>query len=57
MAVAATILLTLLAGVELGVSAGVMLSIALYLYKTSRPHIAEVGLMQDGSEHFRNIRR
>ena len=56
-AVAATILLTLLAGVELGVSAGVILSIALYLYKTSRPHIAEVGLMQDGSEHFRNIRR
>jgi SulP family sulfate permease len=56
-AVAATILLTLLAGVEIGVSAGVLLSIALYLYKTSRPHIAEVGLMQDGSEHFRNINR
>jgi SulP family sulfate permease len=56
-AVAATILLTLAAGVEVGVSAGVLLSIALYLYKTSRPHIAEVGLMQDGSEHFRNIKR
>jgi len=56
-AVAATIGLTLLAGVEIGVSAGVLLSIALYLYKTSRPHIAEVGLMQDGSEHFRNIKR
>ncbi|WP_127560512.1 SulP family inorganic anion transporter [Nioella ostreopsis] len=56
-AVAATIVLTLAMGVEVGVSAGVLLSIALYLYKTSRPHIAEVGLMQDGSEHFRNIKR
>ncbi|WP_071675596.1 SulP family inorganic anion transporter [Nioella nitratireducens] len=56
-AVAATILLTLAMGVEVGVSAGVLLSVALFLYKTSRPHIAEVGLMQDGSEHFRNINR
>ncbi len=56
-AVAATILLTLAMGVEIGVSAGVLLSVALFLFKTSRPHIAEVGLMKDGSEHFRNIRR
>jgi len=42
--------------VEIGVSAGVVLSIALYLYKTSRPHIAEVGLVP-GTEHFRNIHR
>ncbi len=55
-AVAATILLTLGFGVEIGVSAGVALSIALYLYKTSRPHIAEVGLVP-GTEHFRNILR
>ncbi|MEJ1997127.1 MAG: sulfate permease [Maritimibacter sp.] len=55
-AVAATILITLGAGVELGVSAGVALSIVLYLYKTSRPHIAEVGLVP-GTEHFRNINR
>ncbi|EEA94536.1 MULTISPECIES: SulP family inorganic anion transporter [unclassified Pseudovibrio] len=55
-AVAATILLTLGFGVETGVSAGVILSIALYLYKTSRPHIAEVGLVP-GTEHFRNINR
>ena len=55
-AVAATILLTLALGVETGVSAGVVLSIALYLYKTSRPHIAEVGLVP-GTEHFRNIHR
>ncbi|KZL13271.1 sulfate permease [Pseudovibrio sp. Ad26] len=55
-AVAATILLTLGFGVETGVSAGVILSIGLYLYKTSRPHIAEVGLVP-GTEHFRNINR
>ncbi|NBD30414.1 MAG: sulfate permease [Alphaproteobacteria bacterium] len=55
-AVLATILLTLGFGVETGVSAGVVLSIALHLYKTSRPHVAEVGLVE-GTEHFRNIRR
>jgi SulP family sulfate permease len=55
-AVAATILLTLGFGVETGVSAGVLLSIVLFLYKTSRPHIAEVGLVP-GTQHFRNIRR
>lgn len=55
-AVATTILLTLGMGVEIGVSAGVILSIALFLYKTSRPHIAEIGLVK-GTEHFRNILR
>jgi len=55
-AVLATILLTLGMGVEAGVSAGVILSIALHLYKTSRPHVAEVGLVP-GTQHFRNILR
>jgi len=55
-AVLATILLTLGLGVEVGVSAGVILSIALHLYKTSRPHVAEVGLVP-GTQHFRNINR
>jgi SulP family sulfate permease len=55
-AVAATIALTLGFGVEIGVSAGVILSIALFLYKTSRPHIAEVGVVP-GTQHFRNINR
>ena len=55
-AVFATILLTLLFGVETGVSAGVILSIFLHLYKTSRPHVAEVGRVP-GTEHFRNILR
>lgn len=55
-AVATTIALTLGLGVEVGVSAGVILSIALHLYKTSRPHVAEVGLVP-GTQHFRNILR
>ncbi|WP_136442705.1 SulP family inorganic anion transporter [Pacificoceanicola onchidii] len=55
-AVAATIVLTLGFGVETGVSAGVLLSIGLHLYKTSRPHVAEVGLVP-GTQHFRNILR
>ncbi|NQV99311.1 MAG: sulfate permease [Rhodospirillales bacterium] len=55
-AVASTILLTLTLGVEAGVSSGVLLSIALYLYKTTRPHIAEVGLLA-GTQHFRNVNR
>jgi SulP family sulfate permease len=55
-AVATTILLTLALGVEAGVSAGVGLSILLHLYRSSKPHIAEVGQVP-GTEHFRNILR
>lgn len=55
-AVLATMLTTLGAGVEAGVSVGVGLSLLLHLYKSSRPHIAEVGLVPD-TEHFRNILR
>jgi len=55
-AVAVTILLTLGMGVEVGVATGVLVSILLHLYKTSRPHVAEVGLVP-GTQHFRNIHR
>ena len=55
-AVAATILLTLLMGVEVGVASGVAISVLLHLIKTSRPHVAEVGLVP-GTHHFRNIHR
>ena len=55
-AVLATILATLALGVEVGVSAGVGLSILLHLYKSSKPHIAEVGQVP-GTEHYRNILR
>ena len=55
-AVAVTIALTLGLGVEVGVGAGVVLSLLLHLYKTSKPHVAEVGLVP-GTQHFRNILR
>ncbi|MQQ10684.1 sulfate permease [Epibacterium sp. SM1979] len=55
-AVATTIFLTLGAGVEVGVASGVAISVVLHLYKTSKPHVAEVGLVP-GTQHFRNINR
>lgn len=51
-----TILTVLFVGVEIGILAGVSTSIILFLWKTSRPHIAVVGLLP-GTEHFRNIER
>lgn len=56
LAVSTTIVVTLFWGVEAGVGCGVVLSIALHMYRTSRPHIAEVGLIE-GTQHFRNVRR
>lgn len=55
-AVSTTILITLVFGVGMGVASGVLLSIWLHIYRTSKPHIAEVGLVE-GTEHFRNIDR
>ncbi len=55
-AVSATVLLTIGLGVEVGVASGVSISILLHLYKTSRPHVAEVGRVP-GTEHFRNVQR
>ena len=56
MAMAFTIAMVLLAGVEIGVMIGVGLSIGQFLWKTSHPHVAVVGLVP-GTEHFRNVRR
>ncbi len=55
-AMAATIILVLAVGVEAGIVAGVTLSVALFLWRTTRPHMAVVGLVP-GTEHFRNIER
>ncbi len=55
-AVMTTLLVTLGAGVESGLVAGVLVSLLLFLFRTSRPHIAEVGLVR-GTEHFRNVLR
>jgi SulP family sulfate permease len=55
-AVVVTLLATLALGVEQGLVAGVGVSLALYLFRTSRPHIAVVGLVP-GTQHFRNVLR
>ncbi len=55
-AVAATLVATLAVGVEAGLLVGVGVSLVLYLWRTSHPHIATVGLVP-GTEHFRNVLR
>ena len=55
-AVLSTLVATLTVGVETGLVVGVGVSLALYLYRTSRPHMAEVGRVA-GTEHFRNVQR
>ncbi|OEY66254.1 SulP family inorganic anion transporter [Marinobacter sp. X15-166B] len=55
-AMLATIVLTLGHSLDAGLVAGVGLSLALYLYRTSRPHVALVGRVP-GTEHFRNVLR
>ena len=55
-AVLATVAVTLGWGVEAGLIAGVAVSLGLFLFRTSRPHIAEVGLVPH-TEHFRNVLR
>ena len=55
-AMAGTVLVTLLMGVEAGVITGVAVTLALYLWRASRPHAAIVGLVP-GTQHFRNVLR
>lgn len=55
-AVSATMCITLLMGVELGITAGVSISILIHLYRTSRPHMAVVGQVPK-TEHYRNVLR
>lgn len=51
-----TFVCTLLLGVEQGLLIGVMVSIGLHVYRSSVPHIAEIGLVP-GTQHFRNVQR
>jgi sulfate permease, SulP family len=52
----ATFLAVLALGIETGILVGVAASLGLYLWRTSQPHIAIVGRVED-SEHFRNVLR
>ncbi|MFA5940348.1 MAG: sulfate permease [Sinimarinibacterium sp.] len=53
---ALTIVGVLLLGIERGLLSGATLSLLLFLYRTSRPHIAVVGRLGD-TEHYRNVLR
>ena len=51
-----TFLVTLLFGIEEGVLAGVLLSIAMVIYRSSLPHMAILGRLTE-STHYRNVTR
>ncbi len=46
----------LLIGIQNGIFLGIFAALALFLWRTSRPHIAVVGRVGE-SEHFRNVER
>ncbi|MFP4323428.1 MAG: SulP family inorganic anion transporter [Anaerolineales bacterium] len=46
----------LLIGIQNGIFLGIFAALALFLWRTSRPHVAVVGRVGD-SEHFRNVER
>lgn len=53
---AVTFFVVLFFGIEQGILSGVVLSLALFLWRTSQPHMAVVGRVGT-SEHFRNVLR
>ncbi len=55
-AMAATIVMVLAVGVEAGIVTGVALSVALFLWRSARPHMAVVGQVP-ATQHFRNVLR
>ncbi len=46
---------TLIVGMETGLIVGIGISLIFHIYRTSRPHIVEVGLVA-GTEYFRNVK-
>jgi sulfate permease, SulP family len=55
-AMALTILLTLTLGVIPGLIAGIGISLMMYLYRTSKPHMAVIGQVP-GTQYFKNVDR
>ena len=51
-----TLILTLIQGIEWGLITGIVVSIALHLYRSSSPHTAILGRVPN-TEHFRNVDR
>ena len=56
LALLGTALGVLLLGLELGIAAGILLSLVTLLARASTPHIAVIGRIP-GTEHFRNVER
>lgn len=57
LALIATLLGVVLWSVELGILLGVAYSVGGYMWNASRPHVAVVGRMPGGEQHFRNVER
>jgi SulP family sulfate permease len=53
---AVTFVAVLSVGIEAGIVVGVAVALGLYLWRTSRPHVAVVGRVGE-TEHFRNVLR
>ena len=56
LAMIATAVGVMLLGVEEGIVLGVVLSLSVFIWRSSRPHMAVVGRVP-GTQHFRNIKR
>lgn len=51
-----TFFVTLFGGLQFGIAAGVLMSLAFFILKSARPHLAELGRL-NGSNAFRNVNR
>lgn len=51
-----TFVVTLLFGVEPGLAAGVTFALAIFLWRSARPHLAELGRVP-GTQTYRNVTR
>ena len=51
-----TFIATLALGIEKGIGLGVLMSIGMIIYRSTRPHIAELGQIE-GTNYYRNIHR
>ncbi|MFD6755264.1 SulP family inorganic anion transporter [Micromonospora gifhornensis] len=56
LALALTFLVTLLVGVEPGLAAGVAFSLGVFVWRSARPHTAELGRVPD-TDRYRNVQR
>ncbi|MFX0555249.1 SulP family inorganic anion transporter [Maribacter sp. CXY002] len=51
-----TFLITIVFGITQGILVGVLLALLLLVYRTSKPHFAELGIVK-GSDYYKNVKR